>query len=120
MAAVTFTPPKQWEDWLSWTLGIWLCLSPWILGFANESPATENAAVVGFLLILTEVVTLSVFEPWEEWLNVALGAWLVVGAWFLGPMSAAPRSNFVVVGLMIIAVAVYEMRQARQHASRRS
>lgn len=119
MAAITFTPPKQWEDWLSWMLGIWLCLSPWILGYANESPALENATVVGFLLILTEVLTLSVFEPWEEWLNIALGSWLVAGPWLLGSVSATPRANFILVGLVVIALAIYEMWQARAAALRR-
>jgi len=31
MATITFTPPRQWEDWASWLLGFWLLLSPWIL-----------------------------------------------------------------------------------------
>src|SRR6478752_3636252 len=25
--------PKQWEDWCSWLLGLWLCISPWALLF---------------------------------------------------------------------------------------
>lgn len=116
MAAVTFTPPKQWEDWVSWVLGFWLCLSPWILGYEHESPATGNAAVVGFVLILTEAITLTMFEPWEEWLNVALGSWLVVGAWVLGSISIAPRANFVLVGLIVITLAIYEMWQTQRAA----
>ena len=75
MPPVTFTPPTHWQDWVSWVLGLWLCISPWALGFSADSASTQNAVVVGFLLILTEVVTLSVFAPWEEWLNVVLGAW---------------------------------------------
>jgi hypothetical protein len=27
--AVEFSLPKQWEDWCSWLLGLWLCISPW-------------------------------------------------------------------------------------------
>jgi len=119
MAQVTFTPPKQWEDWVSWILGIWLCVSPWALVFANESPATENAVLIGFLLILTEIITLSAFEPWEEWLNVALGAWLVICPWVLGPMSRIAAADFVAVGILIVALALYELRQARTAATPR-
>ncbi len=43
--AIAFTPPKQWEDWVNWGLGIWLCLSPWVLLFSAEAAATENAVV---------------------------------------------------------------------------
>ncbi|MFL5098111.1 MAG: SPW repeat protein [Xanthobacteraceae bacterium] len=83
MAAVTFTPPKQWEDWCDWGLGIWLMLSPWVLLFEYDTPATRNAVIAGFLVVAAEALTLSMFQVWEEWINVALGAWLIVSP--LGP-----------------------------------
>lgn len=113
MAPVTFTPPKQWEDWVSWMLGMWLCISPWALGFAADPLSTQNAVMVGCLLILTEVVTLSVFEPWEEWINVVLGAWLTISSWVLGLPTLGARLNFVVVGLTVVALALFEWWQAR-------
>src|SRR6202030_3932992 len=91
MATATFNLPKQWEDWTNWVLGIVLCLSPWALLFDKDSIATENAVVVGFLIILAEVVTLSVFEPWEEWINVILGGWLVISPFVLAITSTAAR-----------------------------
>ena len=102
--------PKQWEDWASWAFGIWLCISPWGLQFDLEPVPTRNAVIVGFLIILAEVVTLSIFRPWEEWINVALGAWLVISPWVLGIASTAAKVNFVVIGLLVVALALYEMR----------
>ena len=113
MAAVTFTPPRQWEDWASWLLGFWLLLSPWIVHFANDTAATQNAVIIGFALILAEVVTLSAFQVWEEWVNVALGAWLLVSPWVLRDVGVAAGADFVAVGLLVIALAVYEMWQVR-------
>ena len=113
MPPVTFTPPTHWQDWVSWVLGLWLCISPWALGFSADSASTQNAVVVGFLLILTEVVTLSVFAPWEEWLNVVLGAWLVVSPWALGVTAVLARANFIIVGAVVLMLAIYEMRQVR-------
>jgi SPW repeat len=110
MAAAKLNLPKQWEDWSSWILGIVLCLSPWALMFDKDGIATQNAVIVGFLIILAEVVTLSAFEVWEEWINVALGAWLVISPWVLGILSRAATTNFVVVGVLVIALALYEMR----------
>jgi hypothetical protein len=104
--------PKQWEDWANWAFGIWLCISPWALEFDLEPVPTRNAVIVGFLIILAEVVTLSVFRPWEEWINVALGAWLVISPWVLGIAVPAATANFVVVGALIIVLALYEMRAA--------
>jgi hypothetical protein len=104
--------PKQWEDWASWAFGIWLCISPWALEFDLDRVPTRNAVIVGFLIILAEVITLSVFRPWEEWINVALGAWLVISPWVLGIASPAAKANFVIVGVLVVALALYEMRSA--------
>jgi hypothetical protein len=104
--------PKQWEDWASWAFGIWLCISPWALEFDLDRVPTRNAVIVGPLIILAEVVTLSVFRPWEEWINVALGAWLVISPWVLGIASPPAKANFVIVGVLVVALAVYEMRSA--------
>jgi hypothetical protein len=111
VAMMTFTPPRQWEDWASWLLGFWLLLSPWILHFADETAATQNAVALGFVLILVEVVTLSAFQVWEEWINIALGAWLVVSPWVLRGIGPAASADFVIVGLLVIALAAYEMWQ---------
>jgi hypothetical protein len=113
MPSVAFTPPTHWQDWVSWSLGIWLCLSPWALGFSGDTASMQNAVIVGFLLILTEVVTLSVFEPWEEWLNVVLGGWLVVCPWVLGVNAVLARAHFVIVGAAVALLAIYELVQVR-------
>ena len=113
MPSVAFTPPTHWQDWGSWILGIWLCISPWALGVSADSASTQNAVIVGFLLILTEVVTLSVFAPWEEWFNVVLGAWLVVCSWVLGVTAVLARADFIVVGAVVLMLAIYEMLQVR-------
>jgi cytochrome c biogenesis protein CcdA len=76
--------PKQWTDWTTWLLGIWLCLSPWTLLFEFEAPAVKNAVLLGALIILAELVELSFFRRWQEWINVALGAWLIASTWVLG------------------------------------
>ncbi len=117
MTTMMFTPPKQWEDWCDWALGIWLVLSPWALLFEYDSNATRNAVIVGFLVILTEVVTLSIFRVWEEWINVVLGAWLLVSPWVLGIASPAATANFVGVGLLIAALGLYEVGKVRRDSA---
>src|ERR1022692_3923734 len=117
MAAAQFSLPKQWEDWCNWLLGIWLCISPWALRFDLESTATRTALITGILIILAEVVTLSVYRAWEEWINVILGAWLLICSWVLGISSSAVRANLVVVGLLVFALAIYELWEARRQSS---
>src|SRR5262249_1192068 len=106
--------PKQWEDWLSWAFAIWLCISPWALDFSLDAPPTRNAVIVGALIILAEVVTLSIFRPWEEWINVVLGGWLVISPWVLGVAARAATVDFVVIGVLVVALALYEMWDVRR------
>src|SRR2546423_803741 len=117
MATDTSSLPRQWEDWCSWILGIWLCLSPWILQFSGEPLLTQNAVVVGFLLILSEVVTLSAFRPWEEWINIALGAWLIVSPFVLKTAALTPKADFVLVGLAVVALALYELWEVGRNSA---
>lgn len=35
-AVIQFT---QWEEWVNFILGLWLLISPWVMGFAQSSPA---------------------------------------------------------------------------------
>jgi hypothetical protein len=116
MAQSAFSFPRQWEDWTSWALGLWLLLSPWALFFDNEPRALENALAVGVLVIIAEIVELSVFRDWEEWINVVLGAWLAVSPWTLAIANGAARWNFLIVGTLVIALALYEIREMQAAA----
>ena len=101
--------PKQWTDWTTRQLGIWLCLSPWTLLVEFEAPAVKNAVLLGALIILAELVELSFFRGWQEWINVAFGAWLIASTWVLGIVTPAARTNFMLVGVLVVALALYEI-----------
>ena len=118
MAQPAFSFPKQWQDWTSWVLGLWLLLSPWALFFDNEPPALKNALAVGALVIIAEIVELSIFRDWEEWINVALGAWLAVSPWTLGIANGAARWNFLIVGGLVVGLALYEIREMQAAAAK--
>ena len=43
----------RWQGWVSFALGLWLAMSPWICGYADdEHLATGNAAFMGIALAL--------------------------------------------------------------------
>ncbi|SRR6266545_2514283 len=114
MAQSAFSVPRQWQDWLSWILGIWLLLSPWTFVFDSETTAMRNAVLVGALIIAAEAVELSVFRDWEEWINVVLGAWLLVSPWTLAIVSPAAKANFIIVGVSVLGLAGYELWEMRR------
>jgi hypothetical protein len=113
--AISF--PKHWEDWANLLIGVWLCASTWLLPLSDDALiSSQNAWLIGLLLILTESVTLSAFRPWEEWVSVVIGAWLVVSPWVLGITALAPMANFVVVGFVVLALALYQLWDLRRHS----
>ena len=113
MATTSFSPPKHWEDWIGALLGFWLLASPNVLQY-GEMAAAQNAFLVGVLLIAIAFVELTIFRAWEEWINVILGAWLVVSPWVLGATLIA-TTNLVIVGLLVLALALYEIWDERRH-----
>jgi hypothetical protein len=110
-----FPPPKHWEDWVGFVLSLWLFASPWVLQY-RETAAAQNAFVVGFLLFVTEIIALSAFLVWEEWFSAMLGAWLVISPWIFGA-ALVPAVNFVIVGLLVLALAFYVIRAERRQSA---
>ncbi len=41
-----------WEEWADVVLGVWLVLSPWVLGFASITELTWNAVIAGALAVI--------------------------------------------------------------------
>lgn len=99
--------PTRWQDWTSFALGLWLALSPWAAGYSEHMPATANAAFVGLALALASHFEASCCEDSMEWLNLALGAWLIAAPFVLGftpqPVAAV---NSIMVGGAIVGLAV--------------
>ncbi|WP_323775725.1 SPW repeat protein [Leisingera sp.] len=101
---------RHWQDWATLAAGIWLILSPQVLGLAQTSPepvAGFPAAIWNFIIIGVIVAGLAGFElfafrDWEEWIGAALGTWLIVSPWALGFNETLPATvNAVASGLVI-------------------
>jgi hypothetical protein len=110
VAKVRFNLPLHWENWCGWLLAIWLCISPGALQYGDNQTATYVAVLTGIVLICTEMLTISPFRLWEEWINVFVGCWLVAAPWLLHGYSSAATINFVVVGALVTILAAYKLQ----------
>ena len=98
----------NWQDTANFILGAWLAASPWILGYATDSLPTQNAVVVGAIIAVAAAAALYAFRAWEEWLSVALAAWLIASPWLLSFGNAAtPTFNQFVVGVLVGILALW-------------
>lgn len=43
---------QQWEEWALLLLGVWLVMSPWVLGYASVSSYVTTALVAGLVVTL--------------------------------------------------------------------
>src|SRR5215469_3206572 len=99
----------SWEDWVDMVLGVWLAVSPWILGFSESDPAaTRNALIIGIAVAALSALTFLAYSVIEEWVDVVLGLWLIVSPWILSSAgNGAVAADFVIVGALVAGLSGY-------------
>ncbi len=104
----------RWQDWTSFGLGLWLAVSPWIVGYDPEFAATANAVFVGVALAMGAHFNIGLDELWTEWLNFAAGLWLLGAPFFLEFWTPAAMANCIVVGCFICALAASALQLGKE------
>jgi len=61
LSLAALTAFAVWEEWLNLIVGLWLIVSPWVLGFAHTTAMTVNV-VIGIL-----VAALAAIELWIKY-----------------------------------------------------
>jgi hypothetical protein len=113
------TLSRQWQDAVNVVLGLWLIVSPWVLGYAMETTPAWNAYVLGVIIAVAAIAALVAFHAWEEWVSVVLGVWLVVSPWILGfAASATALWNQIVVGVIVAALAFWSAMATHERSAR--
>ncbi|MFQ5754470.1 MAG: SPW repeat protein [Acidiferrobacterales bacterium] len=49
-AGAALAKPQVWEEWVNLVLGLWLIISPFVLGFYDQTMAAWNHIIVGLLV----------------------------------------------------------------------
>jgi hypothetical protein len=101
---------KHWQDPINIVAGLWMIVSPWVLAYNTDARPTWNAVILGILIAAVALYALVKVFAWEEWANVAYGAWLVISPWVLGFSSLTQATyNHVVVGLVVAVLALWAL-----------
>lgn len=99
---------KHWQDPVNALLGAWLIVSPWALGFQGVTVAVLSAVAVGALLAASSLGAMSVPQAWEESLDAALGAALMISPVLLGYDAVAPAlANALAIGAAVTVLALW-------------
>ena len=105
-----------WHDRLILLCGIWLFVSPFVLGLASLShPAVVAAYVAGAVLVSCAAEAPAVPDLVAEWVALTVGASLAATPWLLGYAGElAPTANAIAVGMLVtLCAAIALVRPAR-------
>lgn len=96
---------QRWQDWMMLILGAWLFFSPfWMAGYLSAtSAAAWNSYIFGILAVAFAWAALGTLRRWEEWVELAIGAWLIISPFVLTFYRAEYGAawNQIIVGALI-------------------
>ena len=59
--------PRAWEEWTEGALGLWLIVSPWVLGFGALDGARLTAVLTGIVIAGLALWTLLTDKDYSAW-----------------------------------------------------
>lgn len=85
-------------------LGVWLMFAPSALGSA--APAAHSDHVVGALIVTVATIALADVGRMLRYLDVLLGAWVVISPWLVDGATRPAMWNDVLVGISVVLLSV--------------
>jgi F0F1-type ATP synthase membrane subunit c/vacuolar-type H+-ATPase subunit K len=104
--------------WVNLVLGIWLIISPFVIGFAGTGLSRSNVIFGIIIAILSLFQVSSPSESaWAGWLNALFGLWILVSPFVLGFMGLGALWNGIILGIIVAVIAVWAATSAssREH-----
>jgi hypothetical protein len=96
-------------------LGLFLLLSPWLFAFVRRT-ASVDIWVSAALIVIVSIAAIVAFSEWDEWVNLALGIWLIVSPWVLGFPHTKAMHVSIAVGIAVTYLAFLELWLLRYSA----
>jgi hypothetical protein len=85
-------------------IGAWLMFTR--LTFGTEGAMADSDHLTGSLIITVSVIALAEVARPLRFLNIALGAWLVIAPWLLSGETMVAAAASVVAGIMVIVLSI--------------
>jgi hypothetical protein len=104
--------------WLNVLLGIWVIISPFVLGFGYSTAAVWNNVATGAAVTILALISTSMPRQrgWS-WTTMLLGIWLLISPFALGLTGTAVLWNNVILGIIIAVVGVANAAATRAEAT---
>src|SRR3954451_25476613 len=89
-------------------LGAFLFISPWLFAY-SYGPARAGAFAAGAVLALVSLLAIAAFREWEEWINLAIGCWVLASPFVLEFPHRNAMHVAVGVGAVVVFLALLEL-----------
>ncbi|MGK2962108.1 MAG: SPW repeat domain-containing protein [Gemmatimonadaceae bacterium] len=93
-----------WSLLLSAVLGVWLMLTPYVLGSAGSAAHSDH--LFGALIVTVAVIALADVGRSARFINLAFGAWVIAAPWILSGASATSRWSNLAAGTLVILLSL--------------
>lgn len=101
---------KHWQDPINAMLGLWVVLSPWVVGFQGTTTAMSTAVILGIILIAVSLGATFAARAWEDWLEGIVGVLLIIAPWVLGfSMHHDAMMTTLISGIVILVLALWTL-----------
>jgi hypothetical protein len=102
------TPLAQLSDGLVFLAGLYLAISPWVVGFSGLRSITVNNLITGIALAVMGAGLASAYGRTHglAWVAPIVGIWTIITPWVIrgGVATTATIANNVAVGAVAVAV----------------
>ncbi|HEX2316721.1 MAG TPA: SPW repeat protein [Thermomonospora sp.] len=106
-------PVSQAVDGLIALTGLWLAISPWVVGFEGMTNLAVNNLITGIALALLAVGFASAFGRTHgmTWIAPVIGVWTIIAPWIVdgGQDTTSTIWNNVVTGALIVILGAAAM-----------
>jgi hypothetical protein len=102
------SPVARIIEGLGFLAGLWLAMSPWVVGFADETGITVSNLFTGLAVALLALGFASAFGRTHNlaWVTPLLGLWTILSPWLVADTDQTARVivNNLLVGIPILVL----------------
>lgn len=95
-------------DIYSLLLALFLFATPSLFSYGNGN-ASIDVWVSSAAVAAVSILTLIAFSNWQEWLNLLLGAWLIISPWVVGFTHTIAMHYSIGIGTAVAFLAAIEL-----------
>lgn len=111
------TQLKHWQDPVNAVLGLFLALSPWLVGYQDQVLASWSAGIAGLLLCAVALGAVFVPRAWEEWSECALGVWMIASPWVLAFSAQRLATQTALwTGIVVVVLALWTLMTDKDYS----